>query len=98
MAKKLYDAGGRLFLTNGAAEENIETFYMHTLRFHVPKIVHITLERHNIGVGGFTIQGFERRNKESKSILSRFSNNKVNIVLPNLKRLWDIFNNKMTAC
>ena len=39
----------------------------------------------------FTIQGFKRRNKESKNTLRRFSNKKGNVLPNNLRRLFDIF-------
>ena len=64
---------------------------MHCLRFYIPKIVDITYKNHNLGIGIFTMQGFERRNKESKNILRRFSNGMGNIAIQNLKRLWDVF-------
>ena len=91
-----YTIGGRSFLTkksishNGSIE-NDETFYMHTLRFYLPRIADETLEKHNLGLGVFTMQGFERRNKESKNTLRRFSNRIGNIIIGNIKRLWDIF-------
>ena len=50
-----------------------------------------------VGVGIFSMQGFERRNKESKNTLKRFCNHRGNIVVPNLKRLWDIFHNSKNA-
>ena len=43
------------------------------------------------------MQGYERRNKESKNTLRRFSNKKGDIVTPNLKRLWDVFYNSTNA-
>ena len=50
-----------------------------------------TFERHKTGVGIFTMQGFERRNKESKTTLRRFSNYTGNVLISNLCRVWDIF-------
>ena len=70
---------------------NDETFYMHVLRFYIPRIADDTFEKYNLGVGIFTMQGFERRNKESKNTFRRFSNGIGNIIVGNLKRLWDIF-------
>ena len=49
-------------------------------------------EEHGLGLGIYTMQGFERRNKESKNVMNRFSNGVGNIVVSNLKRLWDVFN------
>lgn len=57
----------------------------------MPKIALQTLNEHKMGLGVFTMQGYERRNKESKNTLKRFGNSKGNIVVPNLKRLWDIY-------
>ena len=37
------------------------------------------------------MQGFERRNKESKNILRRFINMKNQMLSQILKRLWDSF-------
>ena len=42
--------------------------------FYIPSHTRITFERHNLGIGIFNMQGFERRNKESKNIYKRFTN------------------------
>ena len=41
-------------------------------------IVEETLQKHQMGLEIFTMQGFERRNKESKNTLQRFCNMKGN--------------------
>ena len=64
---------------------------MHTLRFYLPQIAEQTFEKFGLGLGIFTMQGFEQRNKESKNTLSRFSNGNGNTLIANLKRLWDVF-------
>ena len=90
--KKLYKEGKLTILTkNPLKEGDSETFYLHCLRFYIPQIVKITYKKHNLGVGIFTMQGFERRNKESKNAMRRFSNNKGNIIISNMKRLYDVF-------
>ena len=84
--KEFYEIGGRLFLTKNPAEVGgDETFYFHVLRFYLPHIAKVTLDEHQLGLGIFTMQGFECRNKESKNILRRFNNGIGNIVIPNLK-------------
>ena len=88
-----YDVGSRSFLSLSGNIGSEETFYMHTLRYYMPRVAEDCLEKHNVGVGVFTMQGFERRNKESKNCMKRFSNHKGNIVVNNLKRVWDIFEN-----
>ena len=88
--KILYNVGAKLFLTD-KEEGDRETIYMHVCRYYIPKIARLTFEMYGLGVGIFNMQGFERRNKESKNSLKRFCNYKGNIVTPNMKRLWDIF-------
>lgn len=96
--EEFYDVGSRTFLSsNGTTDGNRETFYMHALRFYIPRISRETFEKHGTGVGIFNMQGFERRNKESKNCMKRFSNNKGNIVVNNMKRVWDIFEHQINA-
>ena len=92
-----YSFGRSTYLATSPSDVdgNGETFYMHTLRFYIPYIATETFKLHQCGVGIFTMQGFERRNKESKNCLQRFSNNKGNILVNNMKRVWDIFENDM---
>ena len=54
-------------------KEADESFYMHCLRFYMPKIAKITLDRHKLGLDIFMMQGFERRYKQSKNTIKRFS-------------------------
>ena len=54
-----------------------ETYYLHALKYHIPNHATQTWEDHTCGIGVFTMQGFERRNKESKNILRKFSNIKT---------------------
>ena len=64
---------------------------MHYLRFYMPMIARKTMQDHQLGLGIFTMQGYERRNKESKNNLKRFKNGKRSLLITNLKQLWDIF-------
>lgn len=64
---------------------------MHTLRFYMPMLSKKTLNLQGMGLGVFTMQGYECRNKESKNTLKRFGNSKGNILESNMKILWDIF-------
>lgn len=96
--KKFYEIGGNSFLTKTPTDcGDDETFYMHCLCFYMPQIAEITLERHKLGLGIFTIQGFERQNKKSKNTMKRFSNCKGDILPQNLKRLWDVFYHSQNA-
>ena len=89
--KLFYNVGKDTFLTTNS-EGDSETFYMHVLRFYIPHIAKITIDKHEVGVGVFSMQGYERRNRESKNCFKRFNNKKGNIVTQNMKRMWDIFN------
>ena len=95
--KEFYSAGLRTFLSSPSQNGDDETFYMHCLRYYVPKIALETYETHKCGIGIFNMQGFERRNKESKNCLKRFSNNSGNVVINNIARIYDVFNYKVNA-
>ena len=63
--KQFYKVGAKSFLTKDKGNPGgNETFYMHTLRFYLPKLATFTLENDSYGLGIFTMQGYERRNKE----------------------------------
>ena len=71
--KEFYKIGVQSFLTKDKGNPGgDETFHMHVLRFHVPKIARTTLDEDRCGVGIFTMQGCERRNKESKNTLRQW--------------------------
>ena len=90
--KRFYEVGEKTFLTkNPSNPGDDETFYLHCLRFYLPQIAKDTAQKFSLGLGVYTMQGFERRNKESKYTLRRFTNTKGNIVAPNLRRLYDKF-------
>ena len=90
--KKIYEEGKLTILTrNPLKVGNNKTFYLHCLRFYVPQIMKITYEEQILGVGIFTIQGLQQCNKELENSMKIFSNNKVNIIVSNLKRLYDVF-------
>jgi hypothetical protein len=97
--KSIYlSIGGRTFLSKpGTNTGTDERFCFHVLRFYIPRILKQTFERHGTGIGIFTIQGFERRNKESKNCMKRFSNNRGNQMVNNMKRVWDIFEYDVNA-
>ena len=96
---QLYEIGANSFLTKSGTTGDDETFYFHVMRFYIPVIAKETFQRHNLGVGIFTMQGFERRNKESKNTMSRFSssNQKSNILQNNVARCYDVFFNEINA-
>ena len=85
--KNLYNVGTKSFLSE-KNEGDCETFYCHVLYAYMPMIVDDTWNKFQLGCGIFNMQGFERRNKESKEIFSKFINGKDNVVKQSLKRLY----------
>jgi len=89
-AKKFYEYGAETFLTKTTKGDQ-EKIYIHTLRYYLPYIVEKIFHQHKLLLGIWTMQGFERRNKESKNVYNRFTNKKGNILMNNLKTISDIF-------
>ena len=89
---EFYRCGTETFLSGkGNDIGDDETYYLHALKYYIPKHARKIWHTHKCGIGVFTMQGFERRNKESKNIMRRFNNKKHNICSQILKRLWDFF-------
>ena len=89
-----YEIGGTTFLTKGETVGDDETFYMHCLISHLPKIAKDTLKDHNIGLVVFTMQGCEHQNRQAILIWSSFNNNTNLVIYQNLKRIHDNFKYK----
>ena len=87
---KFYDVGSTSFMKHKRVGDH-ETYYLHCLRFYILKLARQTWETHECGIVICSIQGFERRNKESKNCMKKFNNNKQHIIPQSLRRLWDIF-------
>ena len=66
--KKFYKKGAYTFLTKKFVGDQ-EKFYSHILRFYKPQFSEMTFKRRGMGMGIFTIQEFEHRNKENKFVL-----------------------------
>ena len=87
--KLMYKCGKSTYLV-----DNDEPFYFHCLRFYMPRIAKQIYEKYHLGLGIFNMQGFERRNKESKNMLLKYStNNKKSpkILVNNMRRLQQNF-------
>ena len=68
-----------------------KNFYAHALCCYYPQLVNKVWKNHGVGVGVFTLQGFERRNKESKTIAKKYYNGKHNVCTQTLKRNYDFY-------
>ena len=90
--KRFYVCGSKTFITKDPSNVGgEETFYLHVLRFYLPQKMHQLYVKHKVGLGVCTMQGFERRNKESKNTMQRFYNGRGNVLVTNMKRLWFVF-------
>jgi hypothetical protein len=81
-------------------DEMDESLYVHKLGYYMPVHVKITFERHRLVIGIFTMQGFERRNKESKNCIKRFSTGNRNcfsFLVNNMRRLLIAFLHEVKA-
>ena len=86
-----YEAGENSFLQPKDVKGDGETFYCRTLCFYMLQFAKETWDKHRLGLGIYTMQGFERRNKESKNTFRRFTNKKGNCILSSLRWLWELF-------
>jgi len=92
--KKFYNYGRYSFLCgDDGVDGQMETAYMHILRYNIAHFAKLTFDRHKLGVGVFTLQGYERRNKESKIIFANHTNSRGNVCLSTMKGL----NNKFES-
>eukprot|EP00957_Ditylum_brightwellii_P165732 12618146-Ditylum_brightwellii.AAC.1 len=85
-----YACGSKTFLTKKEVGDG-KTFYYHVLKGYMPKLVRTSWEEYEVGIGVYNIQEYERRNKESKNASKKFTNNKGNVAIQGMKRLYDEF-------
>ena len=86
----VYSHGKDLFLTNKETGDG-ETFYFHVLRYYMPQIARETYSEFGCGVGIWSMQAFERRNAEGKTIHRSMTNSKNNWIEQVMGRLLDNF-------
>ena len=65
--ESFYEYGKNILFNNG--DNQGETSYAHVLRFYMPKIAQETFDRHDVPLGVYSMQGYERyRNTIVKNI------------------------------
>ena len=77
--------------TGDDPDSSNENFYCHVLTEYMLPIAKETFDKYKMGTGVFSMQGFERRNKESKNSSQRFCRYKKNICISIMLRLFDLF-------
>ena len=93
LVKELYECGKHTFLTSAGSDciGDAESFYMHAMRFYIPQIARHTFETFQVGVGVWSMQQFERRNAEAKTLHKNCTNKRGNWIKQIMKRLYDKF-------
>ena len=90
--KQFYEYGKVCFLRGNTGIDGAgETTYLHILRYNLATFARQLYKDHKLGIGVFSMQGFERRNKESKHIYTHHTNNKGNSSISTLKGLNRMF-------
>ena len=84
---QFYEAGMKSFLT-GTSEGDGETFYVHNVTFYMPRIIDDTYQKHKLGPGIWSMEGFEYKNAQSKRAIYTRSNRKGNLPAQSLARLY----------
>ena len=90
LAKKLYVYGHQSFMTRRSIGDG-ESFYLHTMRWYIPKMMRQVYESHSLGIAVFTMEGFEFKNQSSKRVVRMRTNGQGNITKQSMKGLHMLF-------
>lgn len=85
-----YELGSKSFLTKNDLGD-MESFYTHVLRNYIVPIANKTLSDYGCGVGVFTMQAYEHRNKQSKRFMRSRTNNRGNLCMQTIQALFQLF-------
>ena len=86
LAKQLYSYGMKTFLSDRVHGDR-ETFYAHAVRFYFPQILKKTYRKYGLGLGIFTMEGFEAINYFTKRMIRDHTNRKGNICAQTMVRI-----------
>ena len=92
LSVELYSAGMKTFFTDRVWGDH-ETFYAHALCFYVVTILKRTYSKYGIGLGVFTMEGFEAINVSTKRLLCNHSNHHGNVCVQAMVRMTHQFIN-----
>ena len=76
--KLFYDYGRDNFLSETSVGDQ-ETFYLHIMRWEFLRMLEKYYKKHKIGLGVFSMEGFEAKNSKSKTAIRQRSNCKGNV-------------------
>ena len=86
LSNKLYTAGMKTYLTERIQGDS-ETFYVHALCWYFPAILRQTYNKYSLGLGVYTMEGFEAINYFTKRILRNHSNHKGNVCSQSMAKI-----------
>ena len=90
LAKELYLYGHESFMTRRIRGDG-ESFYLHTMRWYIPKMLRKVYDLHKLGIAVFTMEGFEYKNQTSKRMVKTRTNGKGNITKQSMKAMHMFF-------
>ena len=86
LTKQLYQSGLKTFLSDRVHGDR-ETFYAHALRFYFPVILKRTYQKYGLGLGIYTMEGFEAINYLTKRLICDHTNRRGNICAQTMVRI-----------
>lgn len=86
LADKLYRKGLETFLTDRVPGDH-ETFYAHAMRWYYPSILKKTYSKYGLGLGIYSMEGFEAINFMTKRTIRDHSNRRGNICAQTMVRM-----------
>ena len=90
ITSELYHAGMLTFLTDRILGDH-ETFYAHAVRWYFPAIARRTYSKYGLGIGVFTMEGFEAINYMTKRLIRDHTNRRGNICAQTMVRIVMVF-------
>ena len=86
LSEQLYKAGMKTYLSD-RVEGDHETFYAHALRFYFPDILKKNYNKFGLGLGVYTMEGFESIDYMTKRLIRNNSNRRGNICKQTMVRI-----------
>ena len=86
LTSKLYSAGMLTFLTDRVPGDH-ETFYAHVVKWYFPQILKRTYNNYGLGLGIYTMEGFESINYMTKRLIRDHTNRRGNICAQTLIKI-----------
>ena len=92
LSNELYRAGMNTYLSDLVMGDH-ETFYAHAMKNYFVAILKITYRKYGLGLGVFTMEGFEAINYSTKQILRNRSNHRGNICAQSMVHMVNKYSN-----